>query len=83
MGLNVGVGVRARTAQLLSLVVCRSGCLVTWLSWVSLILTMRSVLLQAGSDQLQRICLREVINLTSFISVSQTFIYCCLHLPGH
>ena len=83
MGLNVGVGVRARTAQLLSLVVCRSGCLVTWLSWVSLILTMRSVLLQAGSDQLQRICLREVINLTSFISVSQTSNYCCLHLPGH
>ena len=42
MGLNVGVGVRARTAQLLTLVVCRSGCLVTWLSWVSLILTMGS-----------------------------------------
>lgn len=54
-----------------------------WPSWVSLILTMRSVSLQAGSDQLQRICLREVTNLMSFISVSQTFTYCCLHLPGH
>ena len=81
-GLNVAVGVSARTAPLLTLVLCRSGCLVIWPSWVSLILTMRSVSLQAGSDQLQRICLREVTNPMSFISVSQTFTYCCLHLPG-